>query len=79
MNALRRKTLAKLLDGIEGKLDALLEVIEEEQEVMDNIPVSLQGTDKYMEAEEALAELVDAQEGMADCIENLRELFHIDF
>ena len=45
---------------------------------MDNIPESLQNTDKYMEAEDALAELIDAQESMADYIENLRELYGLE-
>lgn len=79
MNALRRKSLGRILDVLEVDVNALLEVIEEEEEAMDNIPESLQNTDKYMEAEDALAELIGAQESMADYIENLRELFHIEF
>ena len=78
MNAPRRKVLAKLLNGIEGKLDELLEVIEEEQEALDNTPESLQESDAYIEKEEALAELIDAQETMAYYIESLREFYNLE-
>lgn len=61
MNNSRRKRISKIAD-------ALNELYEEEQEAFENIPESLQGTERYEVAENAVDMLESASSGLEDVI-----------
>ena len=61
MNNARRKRICKIAD-------ALNELYEEEQEAFENIPESLQGTERYEIAENAVDMLESASSGLEDVI-----------
>lgn len=67
MNKDRRKRLRQVIDQGNALLEDLRAIQEEEQDALDNIPESLQGTDRYADMETA-AEL---QEEAADNLEDL--------
>lgn len=65
MNKQRRKLVDKIL---QTAIDDLSDVVAEEEEAMDNMPESLQDSDRYAAMEEARDFLSDA----VDAIEDLR-------
>ena len=66
MNNSRRKRISKIADALnEGQID---ELYEEEQEAFENIPESLQGTERYEVAENAVDMLESASSGLEDVI-----------
>ncbi|NBK25358.1 MAG: hypothetical protein EOM68_25465 [Spirochaetia bacterium] len=76
MNKERREKLTKLqeqLDGISTDIEALRD---EEQEAMDNMPESLQGSERYEAMESAVSYLDDvlsSLEEASSCIESAME------
>ena len=76
MNAQRRKRLVKVQDLIEIAKEELESILEEEEEARDNIPESLQSTERYERANaacDALSEAVDSLEGVSEKIEEACE------
>lgn len=81
MNAVRRRTITKLigrLNGLLGQMEDLLGDIdivrEEENEALDNMPESLMETDRYAQIEAAadnLEEAYDTFSGMKDSLEDV--------
>ena len=67
MNKLRRKNLEKLIESIEEIRADLETICEEEEEARDNIPESMQESEKYERADEACENLNSAIE----CFEEL--------
>ena len=62
MNAARRKRLAEAVDLIASAKENIEEVKEEEQEAFDNMPESLQGSERGEEMEGFIEDLVIAAE-----------------
>lgn len=60
MNNIRRKKINKLYEQLEEIRAALEEIAEEEEEAFNNIPESLEGTERYEKAEEANDNLQEA-------------------
>jgi len=60
MNKNRRKALAEINDRLGEILNDLEELLAEEEEVRDNIPENLQGSERYEKCENACYELDEA-------------------
>ena len=54
MNNSRRKRISKIADALNELKGQIDELYEEEQEAFENIPESLQGTERYEVAENAV-------------------------
>lgn len=68
MNNARRKRICKIVDSLNELKDQIDELHSEEEEVLDNIPESLQGTERYEIAENAVDMLESASSGLEDVI-----------
>lgn len=68
MNNARRKRICKIADALNELKDQIDELHSEEEEVLDNIPESLQGTERYEIAENAVDMLESASSGLEDVI-----------
>lgn len=68
MNNARRKRISKIADALNEMKDQIDELHSEEEEVLDNIPESLQGTERYEIAENAVDMLESASSGLEDVI-----------
>lgn len=71
MNKTRRRALREIAD----KLDELKEALDghrsDEQDYIDNIPESLQGSDRASAAEEAVSNLEDAYSSLDDALSSI--------
>lgn len=80
MNAKRRKEIGKILNKINERIMATVDEIQtdidniraEEQEVVENMPENLQGTERYEMAEQAVDYLNDAYDMFEDAVINLQ-------
>lgn len=68
MNNARRKRISKIADALNELKDQIDELHSEEEEVLDNIPESSQGTERYEIAENAVDMLESASSGLEDVI-----------
>lgn len=68
MNNARRKRISKIADSLNELKDQIDELHSEEEEVLDNIPESLRGTERYEIAENAVDMLESASSGLEDVI-----------
>lgn len=68
MNNARRKRISNIADALNELKDQIDELHSEEEEVLDNIPESLQGTERYKIAENAVDMLESASSGLEDVI-----------
>lgn len=66
MNNARRKRISKIADALNELKDQIDELHSEEEEVLNNIPESLQGTDRYETSENAVDMLESASSGLED-------------
>lgn len=73
MNSIRRKKIAKLYEQLEEIKAALEEIAEEEDEAFNNIPESLEGTERYEAAEAANENLESAVSSFEELLEYLEE------
>lgn len=73
MNNARRKRISKIADALNELKDQIDELHSEEEEVLDNIPESLQGTERYEIAENAVDMLKSASSGLEDVISFLED------
>ena len=69
MNKIRRKALANIVDQLEAIKAELEEVLEQEEEARDNIPESMQETERYERAEEACDNLESAVYSFEELLE----------
>ena len=69
MNMKRRKSLKELYQLIEDAKAQLEAILEEEEEARDNIPESLQDSERYQVAEEACENMEEAVSGLDDVLE----------
>lgn len=73
MNKKRRKEISKIVSTLEDVRDRISEVIDEEQCAFDNMPESIQGSDRGCESEEAIDCLNDALDSVESALEYLDE------
>lgn len=71
MNNKRRKEISKIVSALEDVRDRLSEVVDEEQSAFDNMPESIQGSDRGCESEEAIDSMNDALDSIESAIEYL--------
>jgi len=72
MNNKRRKSLSILHDKIEEIKTELETIRDGEQEYVDNIPESLQSSDKYEAAESAVLDMDDIINSLDDSINTIK-------
>lgn len=73
MNRMRRKELEKICDLIGEANERLEEVIDEETESRDNMPDSLQETEKYERMDEIVSNLEEALSNLEDALETIED------
>ena len=73
MNNKRRKEISKIVSTLEGVRDRLSELVDEEQSAFDNMPESIQGSDRGCDSEEAIGYLSDALDSVQSALEYLDE------
>ena len=73
MNNKRRKEISKIVTTLEDVMGRLSEVVDEEQSAFDNMPESIQGSDRGCNSEEAIGYLSDALDSVLSALEYLDE------
>lgn len=73
MNNKRRKEISKIVSTLEDVRDRLSEVVDEEQIAFDNMPESIQGSDRGCDSEEAIGYLSDALDSVESALAYLDE------
>ena len=71
MNDARRKKLSRLYDKLEGCRDELEQIRDQEQQAYDNMPVSVQDTDRGIGIYEALDNLENAHGLLEEVLEGI--------
>ena len=71
MNKERRGILRRIAEEHRDVHERLTDVCEDEEYSIQNTPESLQGTDRFCEAEEALDTLCEANESIESAIEQI--------
>ena len=71
MNKHRRKAIDEIISKLESLKEEIEFIREEEQEYIDNMPESLQGSEKASAAEASVGDLDYAETAILDCIEQL--------
>ncbi len=81
MNAVRRKTITKLIGRLNGLLEEMEDLLsdidivrEEESEALNNIPESLMETDRYAQSEAAADNLEEAYDTLSDMKDSLEDV-----
>lgn len=75
MNKQRRKALEEIIGELENQKSAIEAILDEEQEAYDNIPESLQDTDRANQIYENIDALQDAIDNLeSEVIDALQEL-----
>ena len=74
MNKTRRKWLADVISQLEEKRDELWSIYEEEESCYDNLPESLQESDRGTEMQDNMGTIEDAYNDLDNLIESLNEL-----
>nr|DAW99498.1 MAG TPA: hypothetical protein [Bacteriophage sp.] len=73
MNNSRRKRISKIADALNELKGQIDELYKEEQEAFENIPESLQGTERYEAAENAVDMLYSASSRIENAISFLED------
>lgn len=73
MNAERRKELESAIELIEQAKDIVVSCASAEQEYFDNMPESMQSSDKGTAAEDAAQQLYDTEDNLTTAIDQIRE------
>jgi chaperonin cofactor prefoldin len=74
MNKTRRQQLAKWLNDMEKIKDELESICSDEQDYFDNMPENLQGSQRGMDAEEAIEQMEEAVSQIEDAISIIEEI-----
>ena len=76
MNKVRRKKLEELISSLEGICADLEYLRDEEQNAFDNMPESLQSSERGAKLEDNAYQLEDAYNNLDGIVENLNELLN---
>lgn len=74
MNKKRRKLLGDANELIKQAVGIVEKVVDEEQEVVDNVPANLQESERYSDMEDALGTLEDLCDDLNDITERIEGL-----
>ena len=74
MNKERRAQIKQLTDELKDVKTKLEYISQKEEQMLDNIPENLQGTDRYSESENAIDILDDVVDDLESAIESLNEI-----
>lgn len=74
MNKARRQQLSKWLAEIEEIKDNLETICSDEEEYFDNMPENLQGSQRGMDAEEAIEQMNEAVSSIEEAISIIEEI-----
>lgn len=74
MNRDRRRRLRAVIERASELQEQLNAIAEDEQEALDNMPESLQETERYSSMEENVEAITDAMDSLGEIIERLGEL-----
>lgn len=74
MNRDRRRRLRAVIERASELQEQLNAIAEDEQEALDNMPESLQETERYSTMEENVEAITDAMDSLGEIIERLGEL-----
>lgn len=74
MNKARRAILTKVCDSLVDLQEEVSGVRDEEEEAMENLPESLQGSERYEQMEEAVGVLDDANDLFDELMDKLQEI-----
>lgn len=74
MNKKRRRQIEKIRELLTDCREELNDVISEEEECLENIPESLQGSERYGESEEFLDLMNDALSNIESAVDSLEEI-----
>lgn len=77
MNQARRKRLNTIISQLEDLQTQIEEVTEEEREAFDNMPESIQGSEKGEQMEEFIQSLEDASADVDSVIEKIQEVTEV--
>jgi len=71
MNNERRNKISKIIKCLRGEVEGLEGVLEDENDARDNMPESLEGSERYAMSEECSDVLEDAIDGINEIIDSL--------
>ncbi len=74
MNKVRRKALTAITESLENLKGELEELRDEEQEYLDNMPESLQSSEKYYAAENATTTMDEGINNFCDVVDSINEV-----
>lgn len=74
MNKARRAILTKVCDSLVDLQEEVSGVRDEEEEAMENLPESLQGSERYEQMEEAAYVLEEANDLFDELMDKLKEI-----
>ena len=74
MNKTRRQQLRKWLEDMENIKSELETICSDEQDYFDNMPENLQGSQRGMDAEEAIEQMEEAVSSIEDAISVIEEM-----
>lgn len=74
MNKQRRKEIEKICERLEDLYSDLEYVMDEEQSAFDNLPESLQYTEKGEQMEENVSTIENSLDSIREAIDNLEDL-----
>ena len=74
MNAKRRKQLANAVEVLNNVLELLEEVTADEQDAYDNLPESIQDSERGDAMQENVDEMEDASSSLQDIIDQLQDI-----
>lgn len=74
MNAKRRKQLANAIEVLNNVLELLEEVTTDEQDAYDNLPESIQDSERGEAMQENVDDMEDASSSLQDIIDQLQDI-----
>lgn len=75
MNKARRKKLEEIVNALDAQKSAIESVCEEEQEAFDNLPESIQYSERGETMESDISDMVDAVSDLENVISSLQKIF----
>lgn len=75
MNQTRRKKLINIQEKLIELQEDLQVIFDEEEEYRDNIPENLQGSERYMIADEACDNIASAIDGLEEAISDIEDAY----
>lgn len=73
MNKDRRLRIRSVIDTIQGCVDTVSSIRDEEEMAMDGLPENLQYSDRYTAMEEAAGYLESAESALEEAVQNLED------